>query len=162
MSVKIDPEAVEILNGQRVDVYDLPIDDNTALDLNIRGEGYTAEWETSLGLAAFDKLIRKSIIQYETTPAKAAFEDRDSIVESEFSQLRTIEGYPESGTYLVVEPERYDLAWEGWDEGNRLVLNVPSGDHRVLERYFLETVSESIDRKVADLSFGQAKKILQE
>ena len=162
MSVKIDPEAVEILNGERVDVYDLPISDDTALDLNIRGEGYTAEWETSLDLAGFDKLVRRSIIDYETTPAKAAFEDRDSIVESEFSHIRTAEEYPESGTYLVVRPDRYDLAWEGWDEGNRLVLNVPSGDHRVLERYFPETVSESIDRKVAHLSFEQAKRILQE
>ena len=161
MSVKIDKEASEVVDGDQVDVYELPVDGGTALDLNLRGGGYTAEWETSLDLPGFDRLVRASVLDYESAPTEGTFEGRDSVVESEFSSIRDCKGYFEDGTYLVVHSENYDIAWEKWDDENRIILNVPSGDSRILERYFPETASEFIERESKDRGLEQANRLLQ-
>lgn len=148
MVYELEPTQTDSFGQRVVKRYDLPSDYEPPLIMvDVDSDGYTAEWEVELDLSDFEALVHDHMDLHGAF-AIASFEpegEEGFSVENEAWVVFDQDDLPyEDCTYLVVKTDEYDLAWEYWEDLNRLMVNVDGHDTGVLEDIYQESIKDSL------------------
>lgn len=161
MSYELEPQEIENVDNRVVERYDLPERDPLVL-IDIDSSGYTAEWPVNMGLSRFEEFVDNHMVSEDYVTASFEPDDEPGFsVEEELQvlQFRDDLEYPGECTYLLVEEFEYDLAWEAWDDINRLMIQVPSHDSDIFEELFLDSMEE--EHASQDLKYDALDQVRQ-
>lgn len=166
MVPEIDPTEIDVVENREVRRYDLPVDYEDLLMLDISSQGYTAEWESSLDLPAFESLLQDHVSHHEERLVIASFEPDGAENYSIEGEFKSIAGgdhpYPTDCTYLLMKTPEYDIGWEQWEGANRVMISVPDFDWEILEEYYPESIGdEEEDEQLQQAALNQARSTLQ-
>lgn len=138
MSAKIEPNAVEHLEDEIINRYELPEDEETVFWVDTSVNSYSVTWEVSdeFGVEDYVDFLSGLDESGAMLNCLAAFEERDTRVEADIQHVMDDLDYPLDCTYLRTEAEEFDMEWIEGDYTNVLVFSSSPYNEQLFHEIF--------------------------
>lgn len=145
--MSISPLRVDTVGDRKIERYSLPIcAGGNILSLEKETDSYSAVWEVSYNAHEFVRRLSSlpelySVEQEAATVTIEQSPGNEVEEETRVSVLRST-GVPENTTCLRIQTDRCNIAWEDWNEPNKVVFRANSHNLTIFKEFYYELVEE--------------------